>query len=409
MSLAFNKIKSRLRILVLGYIVRGPMGGMTWHHLQYFLGLHQMGHDVYFLEDSGDSEYCCYDPQRDVTDNKPAYGLNYAQEVFKRVGLERRWAYYDYHTQNWLGPLSGRAPEIISGADMLLNLSCSNPLRQWFLKVPIRVLVDTDPVFTQIRNLTDPQRKELAAKHNFFFTFGENFGSHDCNIPDDGFPWKPTRQPIVLNAWPVLEGNRNGAFTTVMKWESYPGQYYDGRYFGMKADSFSDYLEIPAKSCEKLEMALSDKSAPRGLLLEKGWFITHPYLVSDDPWKYQNYIRQSKGEFSLSKQGYVIGKTGWFSERSAAYLASGRPVLVQDTCFSKWMETGRGVLSFRNSEEVVEGLKFIDMDYRLHCQSARKLAESYFDSGDVLGNLIQLAIDQDPNSVNNIYAEQRKD
>ena len=162
MSLASNIKTEQLRILVLGYIVRGPMGGMTWHHLQYFLGLFQMGYDVYFLEDSGDTAYSCFDPLRNVTDKNPEYGLNYADQVFKKAGLENRWAYYDHHEECWHGPISNQAKQIIKDADVLFNLSCSNTIRSWLNEVPVRILIDTDPLFTQIRNLTDPARFKLS-------------------------------------------------------------------------------------------------------------------------------------------------------------------------------------------------------------------------------------------------------
>lgn len=388
MNLVSNIRTDRLKILVLGYIVRGPIGGMTWHHLQYFLGFYQMGHDVYFLEDSGDSEYACYDPFRHITDKNPDYGLHYASEVFKRVGLQNRWGYYDHHKELWHGPLASHVKKIIKEADLLFNLSCSNTIRPWLNEVPVRVLIDTDPLFTQVRNLTDPNRFTLSGQHNVFFTFGENINQPVSQIPGDGFSWLPTRQPVVLEAWPVLPGPVDNYFTTVMKWESYPGLQYNGCYFGQKADSFAEYRDLPGKTSEQLEIAVSDTTAPRRLLTENGWHISYPFHISSDPWKYQEYIQQSKAEFSIAKQGYVAGKTGWFSERSAGYLASGRPAVLQDTGFSQWMETGKGLFSFHNQEEAIEGIRSVSKDYRKHCVAARKLAAEYFNAPDVLGKLI---------------------
>lgn len=392
MSLAYNIKTDRLRILVLGYIVRGPMGGMTWHHLQYILGLFQMGHDVYFLEDSGETEYACYDPLRNTTDMNPEYGLHYASQVFKRVGLENRWAYYDHHKKQWHGPISNKAKEIIKDADLLFNLSCSNTIRSWLNEVPIRILVDTDPLFTQIRNLTDPERFKLSRQHNVFFTFGENINHPTCQIPDDGFPWQPTRQPIVLDAWPVLPGRQENSFTTVMKWESYPGQHFNGSYFGLKADSFAGYWDLPHKTSEQLEMAISDKTAPRGSLADNGWHISNPFHISSNPWKYQEYIQQSKAEFSIAKHGYVVGNTGWFSERSAGYLASGRPVVLQDTGFSDWLKTDFGLIPFNDANEALSAIEEVNNNYVRHCHNARELAESYFSSDKVLTELIERSI-----------------
>jgi hypothetical protein len=383
----------KLRILVLGYIVRGPMGGMTWHHLQYFLGLHQMGYDVYFLEDSGDTAYSCYDPVRNVTDQNPSYGLEYAKQVFKRTGLENRWGYYDRHQDQWHGPLAETAIKIIKHADLLINLSCSNTLRSWLYDVPIRVLIDTDPVFTQIRNLADPERLNFSKQHNAFFTFGENFKQEGCLIPDDGILWKPTRQPVVLDAWPVINEKKEAPFTTIMKWESYPGKDYNGRHYGMKAESFDDYMDIPKKTRSIMELAVSDSAAPKQKLTDNGWRLSYPQKISGDPWKYQEYIQQSKAEFSIAKHGYVEARTGWFSERSTCYLASGRPVVLQDTGFSDWLKTDFGLIPFNNANEALVAIEEINNNYAKHCKNARELAETYFSSDKVLAELIEKSIE----------------
>jgi len=382
----------KLRILVLGYIVRGPMGGMTWHHLQYFLGLHQMGHDVYFLEDSGDTTYSCYDPVRNVTDQNPGYGLEYAKQVFKRTGLENRWGYYDRHQDQWHGPLAATPLKIFKDADLLLNLSCSNILRSWLLDVPVRILVDTDPVFTQIRNLADPERLNFSKQHTAFFTFGENFKQEGCLMPDDGIPWQPTRQPVVLNAWPVNTGNEKASFTTIMKWESYPGKDFNGRHYGMKAESFDVYMDIPKKTSSVMELAVSDSAAPKQKLKENNWHLSYPQKISSDPWKYQEYIQQSKAEFSIAKHGYVEARTGWFSERSAGYLASGRPVVLQDTGFSDWLKPDFGLIPFNNAGEAILAIEEINNNYTRHCRHARELAEAYFSSDNVLTALLEKSI-----------------
>jgi hypothetical protein len=381
----------RLRVIVLGYLVRGPMGGMAWHHLQYIMGLHDLGHDVYFVEDSGETPWCCYDPARGVTDADPTYGLQFATAVFARVGLGDRWVYYDAHTACWLGPCADRILNICASADLLLNLSCANPLRPWLMAIPVRTLVDTDPVFTQIRNLTDPARHNRSVQHTAFLSFAENIGLDCAGIPDDGIPWQTTRQPIVLDAWPVTPGPIHGKFTTVMQWDSYPAREHNGRRFGMKSDSFGPYLDLPYKAGPLFELAVGGRTAPRALLRARGWAVRNPLAPTRDPWTYQRYIQQSKAEFSIAKQGYVVSWSGWFSERSAAYLASGRPVLIQDTGFSQWLETGTGVIPFSTPEEALAGLEEINCRYEFHCRAARAIAAEYFDARKVLSRLIERA------------------
>ncbi|MBN2182868.1 MAG: hypothetical protein JW715_13235 [Sedimentisphaerales bacterium] len=381
----------KLRIVVSGYIIRGPLGGLTWHHLQYVMGFAKLGHEVYFVEDSDDYP-SCYDPSNNKTDIDPSYGLKFASHAFNRVGLNDRWAYYDAHRALWLGPRADNIIDLCLSANLLLNLSGVNPLRAWFLEIPKRVLVDTDPAFTQIRHLINATKMLKASQHTKYLTFGENFGRQGCDIPDDGFDWKPTRQPVVLDAWTVTPGKKEGKFTTVMQWDSYPSQEYQEKFYGMKSESFRNYLDLPDKVKADFELALGSASAPRDTLKRKGWQIVNPLDVTKDPWTYQEYIQKSKAEFGIAKHGYVVSNSGWFSERSAVYLASGRPVIVQDSGFTEWMETGAGVLAFKTFDEAVAAIEEVNSRYEYHCKKAREIAEEYFDSKKVLTNLIEKAI-----------------
>ena len=378
---------TRLRIIVLGYIVRFPLGGMAWHYLQYVMGLARLGHDVYFVEDSDDYP-SCYDPARHVTDTDPTYGLRFAGRVFEQMGLADKWAYHDAHTSRWHGPCAGGINDICGTADLLINVSGANPLRPSMLSVPHRVFLDTDPVFEQVRQLTVPSRKKRALEHTAYFSFGENIGSDRSAIPDDGLPWQPTRQPVVLDAWPVTPGSVGSRFTTIMQWDSYQTRVYDGIEYGMKSRSFEPYMDLPDKVGSTLELALGSPTAPRPLLRSNGWRLRDPLEVTIDCWTYQDYIQQSKGEFSVAKHGYVVGRSGWFSERSAAYLASGRPVVTQDTGISDWLQTGEGVIAFKTPQEAVDGIDRVNSRYEDHCRAARELAACFFDSNKVLTRLI---------------------
>ena len=382
---------SRLRIIVLGYIVRCPLGGMAWHYLQYVLGLARLGHDVYFIEDSDDYP-SCYDPTRHVTGVDAGYGLRFAAAAFERVGLGERWAYHDAHTSTWHGPCSAQVAQISRSADLLLNISGSNPLRPWLQEVAVRVFVDTDPAFEQIRQLTVPQRRDLAQQHTAFFSFGENIGQECCTVPDDGLPWQATRQPIVLEQWPTSPGPPGGRFTTVMQWDSYPTREYRGIRYGMKSESFEPYLELPRRVDSVLELALGSCSAPRDLLRQSGWQLRNSLEPTRDLRTYQDYIRESRAEFGIAKHGYVASRSGWFSERSACYLASGRPVAVQDTGFSRFLPTGTGLCCFESPQEAVAAIADVNRDYQRHCRAAREIAEQFFDSDRVLRHLLERAL-----------------
>lgn len=382
------KSRKPKRIVVLVYLVRFPLGGMAWHYLQYAMGLKKLGHDVLIVEDSEDYP-CCYDPSRHVTDTDPTYGLAFAQRVFDRTGLGDQWAYHDAHENQWHGPHATDAIEFCESADLIINISGANPIRPWLQAAPQRVLIDTDPVFEQVRQLTVPGRHERASQHNAFFSFGENVGTRDWAVPADGWPWRRTRQPIVLDAWPVTQLPESAAFTTVMQWDSYPAREYDGKFYGLKAQSFEPYFDLPVR-CKgtTLELALGSPEAPRDRLLAHGWKLSDPLVATEDPWTYQSFIQRSLGEFSVAKHGYVTANTGWFSERSACYLASGRPVVVQDTGFSNHLPTGRGLLGFTTPDEAADCIQSVLSDPEGHAKAARAVAESHFDSDAVLSRLL---------------------
>jgi hypothetical protein len=379
---------SRLRIVVLGYIVRGPMGGLAWHHLQYVAGLDRLGHEVLYVEDSDDYPSCVH-MQDGRLDTDPCEGLEFTRRAFSRLKLSDRFAYYDAHTSTWWGPWADSAEDFCRSADVVLNISAVNPVRPWWAWAPLRVLIDTDPVFVQIRHLQSAASRQLASAHNAFFTFGERFGDSDCTIPDDGFGWKPTRQPVLLECWPPSEAPSDRPFSTVMQWGSYRALEHEGVRYGMKSDSFGPYIDLPRHSPVPLLLGIGGASRPRGTeLQDHGWQVQNTSEFTEDPWQYQDFIRNSAGEFSVAKQAYVVSRSGWFSERSANYLASGRPVIVQDTGFSDILPTGEGLLAFRTPQEAQDALQAVCSDLPRHSAVARRIAETHFASDAVLSRLL---------------------
>jgi hypothetical protein len=367
-------------------VVRGPLGGLAWHYLQYVLGLAQLGHDVWFIEDADDGP-SCYDPRSSTMTRDPAFGIEFAVKVFARLGLADRWAYYDSHTRAWLGPAGRRARRICAEADVVLNVSAINPIRPWLARVPVRVLIDTDPAFTQIQHLTAPERRAFAEAHTAFFTFGENIPRGTSRVPADGLPWQATRQPVVLDQWPLTAAPAARRFTTVMLWNSYPAVEYGGVRYGMKSVSFDAFVDLPRHTNVTLELACKTR-ARLTRLVEHGWRLRSPRGSSGDPWRYQRFIQGSTAEFSVAKHGYVAANTGWFSERSTAYLASGRPVVVQDTGFSEWLRADAGVVAFSSLEQAIHGIERVTAEYDRHAKAAREVAAAFFDSRPVLTSLL---------------------
>jgi len=398
-------MSDRLRIIVLGYFVREPLGGMVASNLQYLLGLRRLGHDVYFMEESGDY-VSCYDPRDDRMVRDPRFGMAFAERELGRIGYGERWAYRDAHSARWLGPCGGRVRQICRDADLVLNLCGVNRLIGPLQDVPIRVFVDEDPGFTQIKHLTRRAARRAAEQHNAFFTFGENIGEADCRIPDDGLPWRPTRPPVALEAWPVQPPAPQGRVTTVRKWTSYHEQQYGDLRLGMKRESFKPYLDLPSRVAATMELTAACLTPEaRRRLRRHGWSLRNPFEVSESPATFQRYIESSRGEFSVAKHGYVVTRSGWFSERSALYLASGRPIVVQDTGLSRRLPTGAGVWAFNHRDDAVGAIEAILSDEPKQCRAAREFAEAYLDSDKVLSKLLQEACDVRAHAVNRLEAD----
>lgn len=386
----------RKRIVVLGYIVRGPLGGLSWHHLQYVLGLKEIGHEVLFVEDSDDYP-SCYNPETNTVSEDPAYGLRFIDDLFRKFDIGQHWSYFDAHKNEWFGRSEKFIMNFCRKADIVLNLSGVNPWREWWGKIPSRVFIDTDPAFTQIRNLTDAGYKNLTSVHNCFFTFGENIGKNICSIPDDGFNWLPTRQPVYLNAWQISTPQQNSKWTTVMQWDSYKTGIYNGKEYGMKSASFDKFIKLPGYLPDtKFKLAIGSESAPVDRLEKSGWEVISSLIPSKSPRSYQEFIQCSKGEWSVAKEGYVSSNSGWFSERSLCYMASGKPVVVQDTGFSNNLETGKGLFAFSTLDEAIEAIKIVNDNYNFHCLHARQIVENNFNSENVLRLLI--------NTISGIYS-----
>jgi hypothetical protein len=383
---------STLRVIVLGNIVRCPLAGRAWADLHYVLGLLSLGHDVYFFEHSWDYERC-YDPVRNENVESPGYGLAFADRTFSSLGLGDRWAYHNAPESAWFGPCAEKAQSVCSDADVLLNLGGLCPLRGWLSEIPVRILLDRDPVFCQISHIKRPGRLKYAQDHTHFFTFAENLGRRECLIPDDGLAWIGTRHPVYLPAWPLSEFSENGKFTTVMRWQSglagsEDSLEYGGQLYGMKSRSFVDYLDLPQRVGPVLELSVEAPSTTCAMLRDKGWLVRGARDVTLELPHYRQYIASSRAEFSVAKHAYVVSRSGWFSDRSVAYLASGRPVLVQEAGFSDWLATGVGVIAFSDPSEAISGIEEIQRRYEFHAQAAREIAVEYFDSSQVLSNMI---------------------
>lgn len=378
-----------LRVVVAGLLAQYPMGGMAWHYLQYLIGLKRLGHDVYYLEDTGQWPY---NPVEDGTGTDCEYNVAYLNDLMASVGLPGRWMYRFCWGPQWYGLDDNARAEVLESADLLVDVSGTLERPERYRHIPRLIYIDTDPVFTQIR-LAKGQA-DVAARvdvHDAHFSFGETLA--ECGIPTDR-RWRPTRQPIVLSEWDAPQEGRD-AFTTIMNWTSYKTVEYEGRSFGQKDIELRRFIELPGRiSPTVVEIAMSSgktKRVPRELLEHKRWRLVAPAAVCPDIAGYRSYIQSSMGEWTVAKNAYVEGRAGWFSERSACYLAAGRPVVTQSTGFEKVLPVGQGLLSFTSLEEAADAIHDVCADYSRHSDAARDLAHEYFDSDKVLSHLLENA------------------
>jgi nucleoside diphosphate kinase len=380
-----------MKIVVGGYIIGYPLGGMTWHHLNYLLGLHELGHEVVFLEDSG-SWSLPYNPATWTCDVDSTYGREYLQRTLQQYGLPIRWCYYSQFEDRHYG-LSGRElDDALAEADLLLCVSGVTPLRPQRPRPRRTCVIDTDPVFTQLRMWNDAQFLGYYRSFDAVATFGRLIGTPACPLPTHGLRWLPTNQPISLAHWPVADCPGD-AFTTIGKWEHTSDRHitYDGRrYYSSKSVEWLKLIELPRRVHLPLRLAMQGMPGDvRQRFEDNGWHIVDAESASMDCAGFRRFVQDSAGELTVAKQLYAALPSGWFSDRSAAYLASGRPVVTQSTGFEQWLPVGKGLMSFHTPDEAAEALQAIAGDYAAHARVARNICEACFDARKVLIHLLE--------------------
>lgn len=380
-----------------GFIGLFPYGGVAWDYAQYVRGLADLGCDVMYLEDT--REWPNYqDPRLDSS-----FNISHVAATMEYFGLSRRWAYRDEVSGRYYGMPEARVREFCRTADILLNVSCSATLRDEYRSIPVRALIDTDPMFTQIQYYTGAsmcggpgQMRDLISSHTHFFTLGQNIGSPWCRIPTLDLRWHPTRQPIVLRLWPQDDppASPSRGYTTVMNWNVVDELEFEGERWGQKDAEFTRFLRLPERVAElSLSIAVSEPYNgifPLERVRKAGWTVMDPEVCAGDARAYRQFIGESRGEFSVAKQTYVKGNTGWFSCRSACYLASARPVVAQDTGWSRHLPHGYGLLAFDDEESAVEALRAVESEPRVHAKAAREIARDNFESNLVLSEMLTL-------------------
>jgi hypothetical protein len=370
-------------VVVLGLAGYMPFAGVALHYVQYCLGLRELGVDVLYLEDHGGWPYV---PATNEFDGSGTQTLEFLRAIFDYFDLE--WAYMD-PTGRYHGCSEAEAKNRCRAADLVLNVSGGHEPVDHHRTGKALVYVDTDPGYVQVKAaLGDERTTRWLSGHDLFFTFGEKMGAFDCRVPDAGFEWRTTRQPVHLPFWAEVDQTPGDVYTTVMNWRSYNSVEWQGETWGQKDAEFHLVRDLPTATGLPLEVAMSWFESPWDELRADGWRVVDARQPTDTIWNFRDYIGDSRGEVSVSKQGYVRAHSGWFSERSANYLAAGRPVVLQDTGWSDFLPTGRGLFSFTTTEQAQAALRDIEDDPLAHATAARKIAAENFDGARVLDRFL---------------------
>jgi hypothetical protein len=390
---------SRKKIIVLGFMGGCPIAGVIWQHIHYIVGLQRLGHEVYYVEDTSNYPYnpVAFDINADYS-----YAAQTLGKLAETYGFQGRWAYCArYKDPIEVAGMSQEAlVQLYKDADCALNICGSHDLNEELNFIRHLIYVESDPGVEQIKiDLEESETVDYLKAHRHLFTFGENIGTSAFAVPTHGIPWLTTRQPVVTDLWcPNDEApapDPAALFTTICNWSTSGKKdivWRDSNYLWSKSLEFLRFVEAPRLSGEPFEMATDIKKDEERELFEKNdWRLVLPHDLSVDWDGYRDYIRNSKGEFTCAKDQYVRLNTGWFSDRTACYLAAGRPVITQETGFTAHYGGKEGLIAFSSMEEIVEGVAAIRADYKKHSRAALEIAREFFEAEKVLKNLLDRA------------------
>jgi hypothetical protein len=381
-------VTARGRVVVLHFVAQMPLAGIAWQAVQYLAGLERLGFETWYVEDHGANPY---DPRINSVSMECAYNVDYLRRAMERHGFAGRWAYWDAINDVYHGLSRERVRGLYGESCAIINLCGAVRLRDEHLACPVRIMVDTDPVYEQIKYANaDPAARAYLDAHTHFFTYGENVGGPGWIVPLAGIPWRGTRPPVVTALWPKQAGD-GGAWSTIATWENKGKTIEFGgeTFVWSKHVNFLRFLDLPRRSGQAFEMAmLPPDEAVRHQVSEAGWRLVDPRPVSADMGAYAAFIAGSRGEFTVAKDIYVRPKSGWFSDRSVCYLASGRPVVTMNTGWTRFYPSGEGLFGYDTTEEALSALGAVASDYRRHSRAARDMAAAYFGSDPVLAPMM---------------------
>lgn len=386
-------MNARGRLVVFGILSVSPYAGVAWQVLHYLEGFRRLGLDVYYVDDTGSYPV---DSSGNVT-NDPIHLVNYMDRIMSWWGHPERWIYRSGVDGQVYSPTGQSLKELLASADILVNLTGSTILSDEHLQVPIRVYLETDPFKPQIEVALGVKGvTEFLQAHTHFFTFGENIGTPHSPIPTGQFKYHHTRQPVVIDWWSgsdhSLSRSGGARYTTITSWEQTTKdiEWNGERFLWSKHEELSKFVDLPLRSQHCFHAAIATENLRViSMMKDHGWTVSNAVtLTLYDIHKYRAFVQESRGEFTVAKDQYVRPNTGWFSDRSASYLAAGRPVITQETGFSRIVPSGSGLYGFRSVEDILLAVEEIERDYARACKSSMEIASEFFAAERVLGDLL---------------------
>jgi hypothetical protein len=378
-----------VKVIFSGSIGRSVTGGQAWANMQYLIGLRELGHDVYYLEDMG--EWCwVYDWEAGQMSSELDHPAQFIRDCLEPIGFSHRWLCRAGDHTKGMGLDDFR--HICAESELLIVRAL--PFYTWrdeYSWPRRRVFIDVDPGFTHIRLAQgDRALHDALGRCDVLCTIAQRVGARDCSIPNTGRVWRKTLPPVALGHWPWSDGGPADHFTSIMRWRGLRDIEYEGTTYGQRDREFASFAHLPILVSQRFRVALTGGDPAQ--LSELGWEVLPGWRVTQTPSCYRTLIANSRAEFGVAKHCYVATWGGWFSDRSVCYLASGRPVLVQDTGLSDWLPTGEGLLTFTDLEDAVQGVERINAAYEKHRRAARQLAQQYFAAERVLTSLLEAAL-----------------
>jgi hypothetical protein len=384
---------SKGKVIVFGILFWYPLAGVTFQFLHYLIGLRRLGYDVYYIEDSA---RWIYDPRVNDLSSDPTGNLAAIAPVLEAHGFAGKWAFRgQYPDGKCYGMTDAEIDALYREADVFLNVTGAQEIREEHLQVKRRIYVESDPFVSQVKVAKgDAGMIRTLEAHDTLFTFGENIGAADCGIPLQRFTWLPTRQPVVLDLWPVAEPRRDACFNTITTWSNKGKniEWLGETWYWTKDREFEKFIDLPQRRPDVgFELAAGVSAEVRDMLTSRSWRLTDSIPVSTTVDSYRDYIRHSRGEFTVARDQYTRPKTGWFSDRTACYLAAGRPVVTQETGFSKILKSDKGLFGFTRMDDILAAVDAIESDYGGHSRAAREIADEYFAAEKVVGSMMERA------------------